>query len=95
MWLEQIKSEVARLDDVLRRRGMFYEDEAASHEAYSNVLQWYHADRAAGIYPRKHRATNVPVVAPEETEPAPLEDAPVVIPEPLRPAKINFARKEL
>lgn len=43
---DRINAEVKRLDAILARRGQFYEDEAAEHKAYGNVVRWLAEDKA-------------------------------------------------
>ncbi len=38
--VEQIDAEVARLAEILRVRGQFWEDEAAAYAAYQNCATW-------------------------------------------------------
>jgi hypothetical protein len=43
--VEKIREEIARINAVLARRGILYEDEAASHAAMITVLRWLDEDR--------------------------------------------------
>ncbi len=46
MLADKLDTELARLDQILYRRGAFFEDEAALHSAYTNVKQWMADDKA-------------------------------------------------
>jgi len=82
MLVDKVDAELKRLNEILRKRGIFFEDEAGEHLAYSNVAQWMRedkdtkdqieADSAAAEKPRANYSTR----------------------ELLKP-KVNFLRKEL
>ena len=42
---EKVALEIARLDEILRQRGQFYEDEQATRAAFGLVALWLEEDR--------------------------------------------------
>ena len=45
MLADKLDAEIARLDGLLYRRGIFFEDEMGMHTAYTNVRQWLKDDK--------------------------------------------------